>query len=312
MRTKKRFSRSVSASILLLGLVGFITPLQQTAGELFEKALYLEEAQGDLEKAIDLYKKILKDFPGNREISAKATLHMGFCYEKLGLKQAQEAYQQVVDEFPEQKEAVKLAQEKLSVIYKMEALAQSGGEDLRMRKVMDGWGETSPDGKYVASPNYQTGNLSLLDVESGKKREIKLGAKIKGTDIEMIGFLTWSPDSRTLAYSWSVNQKHDLRMIDLDGGEPRILYKSDDLDYIVPMDWSIDGKYILMGVSGEITSRGFSIFSLNDKNLELLNIKNAGLNNESVRIHGFSPDVKFLLVTNTPMEQAGRECRVAQ
>ncbi len=89
---------------------------QQTAGEMFEKALYLEEAKGELEKAIDLYKKILEQFTDNREVAAKAQLHVGLCYEKLGLKEAPKAYRKVVENFPEQIETVKIAKEKLSVI----------------------------------------------------------------------------------------------------------------------------------------------------------------------------------------------------
>ena len=61
---------------------------QQTAGELFEKALYVEEGQGDLQKAIELYQDIVKRFPENREVAAKAQLHIGLCYEKLGTKEA--------------------------------------------------------------------------------------------------------------------------------------------------------------------------------------------------------------------------------
>jgi Tol biopolymer transport system component len=301
------FKRAIPVMFLLLVSFLVFVPLghsiQQTAGELFEKALYLEEAQGDLQRAIELYRDIIKRFPDNRVISAKTILHIGFCYEKLGLKQAQEAYQQVVDEFPEQVEAVKVAREKLSLIDNLEKSAPAI-EDLSVRKVMEGWGKVSPDGNYLVSPNYQTGNLSLFDVNSGKKREIKLGARTKGENVEMIGFATWAPDSRALAYSWNVNQKHDLRLIDLDGGEPRILYQSADLDYIVPLDWSLDGKNILMGVSGKIESRGFAVFSLPDNNIELLNLKNAGLNHESVRIHGFSPDGKSLLVTNLNSQQS--------
>ena len=52
-------------SILLISIVGMFlftnTSLsQQKAEQLFEKALYLEEATGDLQQAIDLYQQILK------------------------------------------------------------------------------------------------------------------------------------------------------------------------------------------------------------------------------------------------------------
>jgi tetratricopeptide (TPR) repeat protein len=84
--------------ILLLSIAAlfFITNTslsQQTAEQLFEKALYMEEATGELEQAIDLFQQILEEFPDNREFAAKSLLHLGICYEKQGLKQARGTYQ---------------------------------------------------------------------------------------------------------------------------------------------------------------------------------------------------------------------------
>src|SRR4030065_5239 len=92
--------------------------LQQTAGELCEKALYIEEGQGDLQKAIGLYQDIVKRFPESREVAAKAQLHIGLCYEKLGLKEAEKAFQKLLNDFPEQAEEVRTAKQKLSLIAK--------------------------------------------------------------------------------------------------------------------------------------------------------------------------------------------------
>ena len=94
---------STAFFILFLSLLVLFTNLssQQTAGELFQEALYMEEAEGDLEKAIELYQKILEQFLEEREVAVKAQLHIGLCYEKLGLKEAQEAFKKVVENFPD-------------------------------------------------------------------------------------------------------------------------------------------------------------------------------------------------------------------
>jgi len=65
-------------TIAFLGMILFRSAAfsRQTAGEVFEKALYVEEGQGDLQKAIGLYQDILKRFPDNREIAAKAQLQV--------------------------------------------------------------------------------------------------------------------------------------------------------------------------------------------------------------------------------------------
>ena len=41
---------------------------------------------GNLQKAIGIYQDILKRFPESRETAAKAQLHIGVCYEKLGFR----------------------------------------------------------------------------------------------------------------------------------------------------------------------------------------------------------------------------------
>ncbi|NOR15290.1 MAG: tetratricopeptide repeat protein, partial [Candidatus Aminicenantes bacterium] len=116
---------------------------EQTAGELFEKALYLEEAQGDLQKAIELYQNILNQFPKDREISAKAQLHIGLCYEKLGLNEAQKAYQKVLDNFPDQIDTAKVAQEKLSMILRAKSSLKTGEKEIRIRKIWENSDENS-------------------------------------------------------------------------------------------------------------------------------------------------------------------------
>lgn len=106
-------------SILLLSIVGlfFLTNSslsQQSTNQLFEKALYLEEATGDLQQAIEIYQQILEDNPENRNVGARALLHMGICFEKLGLRQARGTYQDVIKNYPDQQGEVATATERLN------------------------------------------------------------------------------------------------------------------------------------------------------------------------------------------------------
>ncbi|TET23633.1 MAG: tetratricopeptide repeat protein, partial [Candidatus Aminicenantes bacterium] len=69
---------------------------------LFEKAKFTMETKGDLKGAIKLFSEIIKKYPDEREYAAKSQLYIGLCYEKLGLKEAQKAFQKVVDNYPDQ------------------------------------------------------------------------------------------------------------------------------------------------------------------------------------------------------------------
>ena len=75
-------------------------------------AINKEVVDGDLKAAIDLYRKVAQS--GNRPVAARALIRMGQCYEKLGDAQARKAYEQVVREFADQKEAVEQARALLS------------------------------------------------------------------------------------------------------------------------------------------------------------------------------------------------------
>jgi Tol biopolymer transport system component len=87
---------------------------QKSADQLLQSGVYKEEVQGDLEGAIEIYRQILEKFPDNRAVSAKAQLHIGLCYEKLGLKQARQAYQRVIEDFPEHRDEVSVARNRLA------------------------------------------------------------------------------------------------------------------------------------------------------------------------------------------------------
>ena len=108
------------AVILALALSG---AGQQSAEQLYKSGLYEEEVGGDLQKAIGIYQEILKRFPDSREVAAKALLHIGLCYEKLGNQEALKAYQRLIADYPGQKEEVALAKERLAGLAKIAELA---------------------------------------------------------------------------------------------------------------------------------------------------------------------------------------------
>jgi len=222
--------------------------VQQSAEQLYQSGLYKEEVQGELEEAIAIYKKILKQFPENREIAAKAQLHIGLCYEKLGLKEAQKAYQNVVDNYPEQREAVKVAKEKLSTLVRAQTVIKKGDKEFKIRQVwtgagVDNMGGPSPDGRYLSFVNWMTGNLAIRELATGKIRNITKEAKYKVPQ-EFAMNSRISPDGKQIAYSWIHSGTIELRLIGIDGSNRRILYRDQNYE-IYPHDWSSDGKYIL-------------------------------------------------------------------
>ena len=116
---KKRSIEKVILIIFLgmsLSIIG-ISQKTEDPGVMLRSAIEKEEVDGDLKGAIDLYQKIIDKFSGNKAIAAQAQLRIGICFEKLGLKslkQAQDAFQKVLNDYPSQSDEVRIAKEKLS------------------------------------------------------------------------------------------------------------------------------------------------------------------------------------------------------
>jgi len=219
----------------------------QSADVLLGAALHQEEVEGNLEAAIETYKKLLAEFPGNRPLAAQAQLHVGLCYEKLGLKETEKAFQKVIDNYPEQAEAVKIAKEKLSILLKVKAQIENGVAEHIITKIYESseklFGFISPDGKKLALVGGE-GDIWLREVASGKETRLTQTPNFKY-------WCFWSPDSETIAYLDSLNGLH---MVPAKGGEPRTLIKSDSDfiktgNYAWPTSWTSDNQMILCQVS---------------------------------------------------------------
>ncbi|MDP2914511.1 MAG: tetratricopeptide repeat protein [Candidatus Aminicenantes bacterium] len=148
----KKAAACLFVFILLAALGIGLTP--QSASDLFQKALTKEKAEGNLEEAIALFQQVV-DKGGDEALAAQAQLHIGICYEKLGLGKARESYQKVIDRYPRQAEAVRAARENLASLANAAPRIAGGIRDFTIRRVYDGtgpeWGNgLSSDGRYLA------------------------------------------------------------------------------------------------------------------------------------------------------------------
>jgi Tol biopolymer transport system component len=238
----------LTASCLLL-VFGNSTP-QEAAAEQFEKALYYEDVQGDLQQAIELYEQILKQFPENREIAAKAQLHIGLCYEKLGLREATSAYQNVIQNYGEQKEAVAQAQERLSKLTQPERKPDKP-EGIRIRQIWkkpytDSLGTVSSDGRFLSFVYWGEGDVAIHDLKSGEDRILTHEADaVTGAGTGFAQEPTISKDGKQIAYSWwRPHHTYDLLLIDVDNPSPRLLYRNKG-EHVYPVTWLSDKKLVI-------------------------------------------------------------------
>jgi Tol biopolymer transport system component len=232
-----------------------------TAEELLGAALHQEEVEGNLERAIATYKKVVAEAGATRAVAGRALFRMGQCYEKLGDAQAREArkaYERVVREFADQSEVAAQARVRLA------ALGGPGGAGgLVTRRVLTDasgvYGDLTADGKYISHVDWGTGDVVQFEVASGQTTRITNRGPWSKADSANRN-QAFSRDGKQIAYDPEVlsdpkRPVFQLRIRNLDGSGLRTLYSEEEA-YVYPMDWSPDAGSILalrMGEEKELT-----------------------------------------------------------
>ncbi|MCG6957215.1 MAG: tetratricopeptide repeat protein [Gemmatimonadetes bacterium] len=218
-----RMVRTVSAVVAIGALLLWAQPLlaQQSAEELYQAALYQEEVQGDLQRAIDQFGRILVQFRDNRAVGARAQLHIGLCYEKLGQQEAQQAYRRVIADFPEHAAEVAVARERLAGIERSaaERHPQPTFEKIEIPTMPRG-GVLSPDGTRLAFVSERA--VWTVPVR-GRVAPGLAGSPVRIAALEDVwdncGNLSWSGDGRWIA----ANGDSVVYVVPSEGGEPRVV-----------------------------------------------------------------------------------------
>lgn len=105
------------SAALLAALLVLPARAGDTAADEYAKALDKENTERDLNGAMEIYKGIVKRHKDEEEIAAKAQFRIAECWEKLGVQRdAKEAYEAVVRDFPAQAALVEKAKERLAAM----------------------------------------------------------------------------------------------------------------------------------------------------------------------------------------------------
>jgi len=246
---KKRIIKNMAAPVclaILLLAISLPVGSQETAEGLYEAALLKKEATGDLQGAIQLFQRILKQFPEKRDIAAKAQFQIGACYEKLGTAEAVKAYELVLKNYADQPDLVAAARERIL------AIRQGTPSGLLEAPIPEVEGELSPyslspDGTKLLCLDETTGtNISYLDITSGKVVPLTDFDWSRGS--LQTGAPVWSPDGSEIAYERYPNdpkvRRHELILHRI-GGNPRVLFSTED-GQVTPCDWLKDGPTLVV------------------------------------------------------------------
>jgi Tol biopolymer transport system component len=221
----------------------------QTAEELLPKAIQLEEVKGDLDGAIKIYQLIIDRFPANRDICAKALLHLGLCHEKLGLKDAQQFYNRLIKDYAENRQEVSVARDRLARLEQALADLKNKPEFRKIEFASKPQnGVLSPDGKKLAFTSEN--GLWLVPLYGNVGTDIAGEpvriAEIPGA-INFYNAMAWSTDGRWIAVNGGGDGADDVYIVPTAGGEvKKISLPKRGAGYLSSrLGLSPDGQYLL-------------------------------------------------------------------
>jgi len=279
--------------VLTLAVAGSLSlrATQQTPDldAMFQAALYKEQVELKLGEAVAAYQQVVAQAGSRREVAAKALLQMAGCYERLGDPAARTTYEKVVAEYGPDGSVAAAAKSRLV------ALEQAAG--MSFAQVWDEPGRfVSRDGRYLSFTDWNTGNLALHDLRTGRSQLLTTDGSPGGSWGQ---FAVASPDGRAYAYHWLNHEtgNFELRVISRDGGRPRVIYSmtEDGTDEPWgPWGWTPDGKWVLThfttssGPNRTTEYRELALISTEGKPVR--RIKRFDKPAESTTVYWLSPD----------------------
>lgn len=105
-------------------------------------------------------------------------------------------------------------------------------------------GSISPDGRFLSYVNWVSGDVGVYDLQDRIRRELTDEGSW-GLPNQYAETPVWSPDSRRIAYTWLIDEKPEIRIVPLAGGDPETVYRPGQGGWVYARDWSPDGKNIL-------------------------------------------------------------------
>lgn len=261
---------SLIAGLLLAGVSASPAAAAQTPDRpqvLLQAAIHQEVVEGDLERAIRMYRDIVAD-GADRAVTARALLYLGRSYEKLGSGEALGVYRRLASEYGDQAEYAGAARARLAALAP-DTPAATAAEDrgIVIRQVWErqaGALSVSPDGRYLSFVDWDSGfggdanlighaDLALYDTETGRSRLVTRSPSLSESDSYVVD-ATFSPDGRRLAYSIvssdGLEWTWQLHVVNADGTNDRLLIRNGEWRRLEAAAWSPDGTFLLIQFRG--------------------------------------------------------------
>lgn len=305
--------QTIAAGLLVLTLLVAGPAAQRGADAevLLQAASHADLVEGDVDKAIRLYRDVIARYPGERTIAVKALLKLGACHEKLGQAQARAAYERIVRDYADQADAVRIARARLNEMPGAPATTRANSaagptyrlvlDRIGVRDVafLPGQFDFAPDGtRFVfraPAPDQTTALIYVADAEGALVRPLVS----ERHDWWGFQYPRWSPAGNRVAYlvhkaPYEAKGPWGIFVADVDTGQARQI-GSDFPDEHPPVDlvWTADSRevtYVVNKTSGGTAPGVYSrsVLSGETRVVQLMPV------HWSLRLGGYSPDGRWL------------------
>jgi len=289
--------------------------LAQTGHDLLQQALVMEQAEGNLRAAIELYERIVEEFPGDGALAARALVQMGQCYEKLGSQEAERAYQRVVRDYGDQAVFVAQARERLAALrpaaLRPEQIAPRAVSPAT-RLISDGYPQVrrTPlrDGRHLLAYDTDRSAFDLVDIQSGTTRPLlTVDSELRVMSPTLVYF-ELSPDGRTVVGQLDLQYAApgevgavagvELRVFEVGGtGAGRVAYRWGPGHYLSVFGWVPDASSVWTFVRKPDDTAQIASLDLTDGAFNVL--KTLDYRNHS-QPPSLSPDGRFITYHDAP------------
>ena len=171
----------VIAIFLSCVLLSASSLLASSVEETYQAALMQEKGEGNLKEAIRLYKQVIEAHEkgkGDESMAARAQLRIGVCQEKLGLAQARQTYEAVIDEHPGQPQVRAEAAQRLESTHQREATIERPSSRtasaLELRSLLQQhWPSLIVDADSVLSDEWVRSRIDSVFINEQIRRQLE-------------------------------------------------------------------------------------------------------------------------------------------
>ncbi len=159
-------------------------------------------------------------------------------------------------------------------------------------------GIPSADGRYLPYTESNAGNLTLLDLTTGAKRQLTHFTSFAGSGGAIDAPPTISRDNSRVAYAWTTEHGSELRVVNSDGSNARTLTRDAEGRRwwgVEPFEWTRDGRFVLVAIHLKDGTHAIALVSTGDGSTRVL--KTTGQVASRVSL---SPDGRYVAYDAAP------------